>query len=54
MPTAIATIVAFGVGYWAIAFLLKYLRTHTLAVFVVYRIAVGVLILVLLAAGAIS
>jgi len=54
VPTAIATLVAFGVGYWAIAFLLKYLRTHTLAVFVVYRIAVGVLILVLLAAGAIS
>jgi undecaprenyl-diphosphatase len=54
VPTVIATIVAFGVGYASIAFLLKYLRTHTLAAFVVYRIAFATLVLGLVAAGAIS
>ena len=54
VPTIIATVVAFVVGYASIAFLLKYLRTHTLAVFVIYRIAFATLVLGLLAAGAIS
>ncbi len=45
VPTIIATVVAFGVGYWSIAFLLKYLRTHNLSVFVIYRFVVGTLIL---------
>ena len=49
-----ATILAFVTGYAAIAFLLRYLVTHSLTVFVVYRIGLGVLILVLLAAGAIG
>lgn len=52
--TAIATLVAFVTGYAAIAWLLRYLGTHTLNVFVVYRIALGVLVLALAASGAIS
>jgi undecaprenyl-diphosphatase len=52
--TAIATLVAFATGYLAIAWLLRYLSTHTLEVFVVYRIALGVLVLALAATGAIS
>ena len=52
--TAIATLAAFGSGYAAIAWLLRYLRTHTLAVFVAYRIPLGVLVLVLAATGAID
>jgi undecaprenyl-diphosphatase len=52
--TAIATLVAFVTGYAAIAWLIKYLGTHTLKVFVVYRIALGVLVLALTASGAIS
>lgn len=52
--TAIATIAAFVSGYVAIAWLLRYLTTHTLSVFVVYRIALGVLVLALAATGAIS
>lgn len=52
--TAIATLVAFGSGYAAIAWLLRYLGTHTLKVFVVYRIALGVAVLVLAGTGAIS
>ena len=39
------------VGYVAVAFLLRFLRTNTLHSFVYYRIALGVLVLVLLAAG---
>jgi len=53
-PTVIATVLAFISGYFAIAFLLRFVRTHNFSVFVVYRVAVGVLMLVLLATGAVS
>jgi undecaprenyl-diphosphatase len=52
--TVIATLVAFVVGYAAIAWLLRYLTTHSLRIFVIYRIALGVLVLILTASGAIS
>jgi undecaprenyl-diphosphatase len=52
--TAIATLVAFVTGYAAIAWLIRYLGTHSLRVFVVYRVALGVLVLALTASGAIS
>jgi undecaprenyl-diphosphatase len=52
--TAIAAVVAFGSGYAAIAWLLRYLATHTLDVFVAYRIPLGVLVLVLVATGVIG
>lgn len=51
---AIATVVAFAVGYAVIAWLLRYLVTHTVKVFVVYRLAFGSLILLLVATGAIE
>lgn len=44
----VSTIFAFIVGYISIDLLLKYLRRNTTFVFVYYRIALGVLILVLL------
>jgi undecaprenyl-diphosphatase len=50
----IATTLAFVTGYFAIAFLLRYLATHSVTVFVVYRVALGALVLALVAAGAIS
>ena len=53
-PTVIATVLAFISGYFAIAFLLRFVRTHNFSVFVIYRVAVGVLMLVLLATGAVS
>ena len=53
-PTALATVTAFIAGYAAIAFLLRFLVTHSTLVFVVYRVALGTLVLVLVAAGAIS
>jgi undecaprenyl-diphosphatase len=52
--TAVATLVAFLSGYAAIAWLIRYLGTHTLGVFVVYRVALGSLVLALAASGAIS
>ena len=54
VPTAIATLIAFVVGYASIAFLLRYLGNHSTVVFVVYRVALGALVLVLVAAGTIS
>ncbi len=52
--TLIATVLAFVVGYASIAFLLKFLVDHTISVFVAYRIALGVLVLVLAGTGAIA
>ena len=52
--TIIATVAAFISGYAAIAWLLKYLATHTLTIFVAYRIPLGALVLVLAATGTIS
>lgn len=50
-PTILATIIAFGVGLAVIAWLLRYLAYGSFTPFVVYRIAAGVLILVLVGAG---
>lgn len=51
---AVATVVAFVVGYGVIAWLLRYLTTHSMAVFVWYRVIVGAGVLTLTAAGLIS
>jgi undecaprenyl-diphosphatase len=53
-PTLIATLLAFVSGYVAIAWLLRYLASHTLTIFVIYRLVLGVLVLGLVASGAIS
>ncbi len=52
-PTAVATLLAFISGYAAIAFLLRFLARHSTTVFVAYRVVLGVLVLVLVASGAI-
>ncbi|MTA97728.1 MAG: undecaprenyl-diphosphatase, partial [Actinobacteria bacterium] len=49
--TLVATLVAFVVGYVTIGWLLKYLRTRSYLPFVVYRVALGSLVLILLATG---
>jgi undecaprenyl-diphosphatase len=52
MPkTIVATVVAFVIGYAVIAWLLRYLRTHSFLPFVIYRVALGLLVLALLWAG---
>ncbi|MEV7230644.1 MULTISPECIES: undecaprenyl-diphosphate phosphatase [Polymorphospora] len=50
----VATVLAFAVGYAAIAWLLRFVAHHTLYVFVLYRVALGSLVLVLLTTGTIS
>ncbi|BCJ38247.1 undecaprenyl-diphosphatase [Actinocatenispora thailandica] len=50
-PTAVATVVAFGVGYAVIAWLMRYVVTHTFTVFVVYRIVAGLVVLALVLFG---
>jgi len=51
---AVATVVSGVVGYASIWFLLRYLRTHSTGVFIVYRVIVGGLILAALSFGYIS
>lgn len=51
---AVATIVSGAVGYASIWFLLRFLRTHSTGVFIVYRVIVGGLILAALALGYVS
>lgn len=50
----VATVVSGAVGYASIWFLLRFLRTHSTGVFIVYRVIVGGLILGALAFGYIS
>ena len=40
-PTIVATVVSFIVGYAAIAWLLRYVSTHSYLPFVIYRVALG-------------
>src|SRR5215510_16474729 len=51
---AVATVVSGAVGYASIWFLLRYLRTHSTGVFIVYRVIVGIAILVALGMGYMS
>ena len=53
-PTIIGTVVAFVVGYAVIAWLMKYISTHSYLPFVVYRIALGVLLFVLVGFGVLA
>ena len=51
---ALATALAFVVGYASIGLLLRYLTSHSTMIFVAYRVILGTLVLTLLAAGVIS
>lgn len=50
-PTILATVVAFVVGYAAIAWFLKYISTHSFTVFVAYRVVLGLVVLGLVVFG---
>jgi len=52
--TIVAVIVSFVVGYLSIAFLLRFLAHHSTYVFSIYRVALGSLVLILVAAGSIN
>jgi undecaprenyl-diphosphatase len=53
-PTILATVIAFGVGYAVIAWLLRYISTKSYMPFVIYRILLGTAVLVMLGTGVIS
>jgi undecaprenyl-diphosphatase len=52
--TAVATIVAFAVGLGVIAFLMNYISKRSFLPFVIYRIVLGVLLIILLATEVLS
>ncbi|MFC7645623.1 undecaprenyl-diphosphate phosphatase [Streptosporangium lutulentum] len=53
-PTILATVISFIVGYAAVAWFLKYISTHRFTGFVIYRIALGLLIIGLVAFGVLT
>ena len=53
-PTLLATGIAFAVGYAAVAWFLRFIATRSFLPFVVYRVALGALLLVLIFAGVID
>lgn len=53
-PTAVATLISFGVGYAVIAWLLKYVTTHNFSLFVWYRLALAAVLFALLGFGVIQ
>ncbi|NEN06167.1 undecaprenyl-diphosphate phosphatase [Diaminobutyricibacter tongyongensis] len=54
LETAAATVVAFAVGLAVIAFFMGYISRHSFLPFVVYRLVVGVLLIVLLSTGVLA
>ncbi|MET8142605.1 undecaprenyl-diphosphate phosphatase [Sphaerisporangium sp. NPDC005288] len=50
-PTIVATVVSFVVGYAVIAWLMRYISTHRFTPFIVYRVAVGVLVIAAVSTG---
>ncbi len=53
-PIALATVISFAIGYAVIAWLLRYISTHNFMPFVIYRIALAVLVAILLLTGVLS
>jgi undecaprenyl-diphosphatase len=53
-PTIVATLVSFAVAFVAVSWLLRYIARHTYSVFIVYRVALGVFVLALVASGAVA
>jgi len=52
--TIIATVVSFGVGYLSVSWLLKFIQSNNFRPFIIYRFALGLVLLVMLGAGVIS
>ncbi|MYM18944.1 undecaprenyl-diphosphate phosphatase [Brevibacterium sp. 5221] len=53
-PTAFATIVSFAVGYAVIVGFLRFIETKSFAIFVWYRVALGLLLFLLLGTGVLT
>ena len=50
-PTILATVIAFVVGYLVISWLIRYISTNSYMPFVIYRLALGALVIALCAVG---
>ncbi|MFE0019547.1 undecaprenyl-diphosphate phosphatase [Amycolatopsis sp. NPDC059021] len=50
-PTILATLVAFGAGYLVIAWLMAYIKKRSFVPFVVYRVALGLILFLLIFTG---
>ena len=53
-PTALATVIAFGVGYAVIAWFMRYISSRSFLPFVYYRIALGIVLFVLVGTDVLS
>lgn len=53
-PTIFSAIIAFAVGYAVIAWLMRFITTRSFVPFVIYRVALGVLLLILVFSGALD
>ncbi|MFI2038057.1 undecaprenyl-diphosphate phosphatase [Streptomyces bottropensis] len=53
-PTILATVIAFFVGYAVIAWFMKFISTKSFMPFVYYRVALGIVIIVLVSVGVLS
>ena len=54
LNTIVATVVSFVVAYLTVNWLLRYIARHSYTVFIVYRVALGTLLMVLLATNVIE
>lgn len=54
LPTVVATVVSFIVAYAAVAWLLKFIAGHSYSIFIVYRVALALVLIVLLSTNTIS
>ena len=53
-PTLLATVVSFVVAFFAVGWLLRFITRHSYAVFIRYRIVLGVVVLLLVSTGVLS
>jgi undecaprenyl-diphosphatase len=54
LPTIVATLVSFIVGWFAVSWLLKFIARHSYSIFIGYRLVLGALLMVLLATDVIQ
>jgi undecaprenyl-diphosphatase len=54
LPTIVATLVSFIVGWFAVSWLLKFIARHSYSIFIGYRLVLGAVLMVLLATNVIE
>jgi undecaprenyl-diphosphatase len=54
LPTIVATLVSFVVGWFAVSWLLKFIARHSYSIFIGYRLVLGSVLMILLATNVIE